>query len=124
MSYLDFSKGLLPAIVQDHKTGDVLMLAYMNEEAWEMTLKTRTAHYWSRSRQSLWKKGETSGHTQKVREIYIDCDADTILLKIEQIGAACHTGYRSCFYRKVKNNSLKVVGERIFEPEQVYKTTK
>lgn len=124
MSYLDFSKGLLPAIVQDHKTGDVLMLAYMNEEAWEMTLKTRTAHYWSRSRQSLWKKGETSGHTQKVREIYIDCDADTILLKIEQIGAACHTGYRSCFYRKVKNNSLKVVGERIFEPDQVYKTTK
>jgi len=124
MSYLDFSKGLVPAIVQDHKTGDVLMLAYMNEEAWEMTLKTRTAHYWSRSRQSLWKKGETSGHTQKVREIYIDCDADTILLKIEQIGAACHTGYRSCFYRKVKNNSLKVVGERIFEPEQVYKTTK
>ena len=124
MSYLDFSKGLVPAIVQDHKTGDVLMLAYMNEEAWEMTLKTRTAYYWSRSRQSLWKKGETSGHTQKVREIYIDCDADTILLKIEQIGAACHTGYRSCFYRKVKNNSLKVVGERIFEPEQVYKTTK
>lgn len=124
MSYLDFSKGLVPAIVQDHKTGDVLMLAYMNEEAWEMTLKTHTAHYWSRSRQSLWKKGETSGHTQKVREIYIDCDADTILLKIEQIGAACHTGYRSCFYRKVKNNSLKVVGERIFEPEQVYKTTK
>ncbi len=124
MSCLDFSKGLLPAIVQDHKTKDVLMLAYMNEEAWEMTLKTRIAHYWSRSRQSLWKKGETSGHTQKVKEIYIDCDADTVLLKVEQIGAACHMGYRSCFYRKVEDDILKVVGERIFDPKKVYNLDK
>jgi len=121
MSYLDFSKGLLPAIVQDYKTGDVLMLAYMNEEAWEMTLKTKLAHYYSRSRQSLWKKGETSGHVQKVKEIYIDCDADTILIKVEQKGAACHMGYRSCFFRKLEDNNLKVVGERIFDPKKVYK---
>lgn len=120
MTYLDFSKGLLPAVVQDHKTGEVLMLAYMNEEAWKMTLKTHIAHYYSRSRRSLWKKGETSGHTQKVKEIYIDCDGDTILLKVEQRGAACHMGYRSCFYRKLEDNNLKVVGERVFDPKKVY----
>ena len=94
----DFSKGLVPAIAQDAATGEVLMLAYMNEEAWKRTLETGEAHYWSRSRKELWHKGGTSGNVQKVLSIRLDCDSDTVLLKIEQIGgAACHTGRRSCF---------------------------
>ena len=115
----DFSKhgGLLPAIVQNAGTGKVLMLAYMNELAWEKTLETGTAHYWSRSRQKLWLKGESSGHFQRVVEIRIDCDEDAILLLIEQKGGACHTGYRSCFYRTIEG---KVVGEKVFEPRDVY----
>ena len=97
----DFSKGLVPAIAQDAATGEVLMLAYMNEEAWKRTLETGEAHYWSRSRKELWHKGGTSGNVQKVLSIRLDCDSDTVLLKIEQIGgAACHTGRRSCFYRE------------------------
>ena len=97
----DFSKGLIPAIAQDSKDGEVLMLAYMNEEAWNRTLETGEAHYWSRSRQKLWHKGETSGNVQKVHSIRLDCDKDTILLSVTQIGgAACHTGRRSCFFRK------------------------
>jgi len=121
---LDFKKmgGLIPAIVQDYKTGEVLMLAFMDKTAWERTLKTGLAHYYSRTRKCLWQKGKHSGHVQKIKEIYIDCDNDTILLKVEQVGgAACHTGYRSCFYRKLENGNLKVVGEKIFEPEEVYK---
>ena len=121
---LHFEKGggLLPAIAQDWETGQVLMMAYMNQEAWEKTLATRKAHYWSRSRDELWFKGETSGHVQEVKEIWIDCDADTILLKVEQKGGACHTGYRSCFFRKVgKTETLEVVGERAFDPAEVYK---
>lgn len=124
MVTLDFEKtgGLLPAIVADYKTGDVLMLAYMNRAAWENTLNTGKATYYSRSRNKLWVKGETSGHTQQVREIRIDCDRDTILLKVEQIGgAACHKGYRSCFYTRVKDGSETIVEEKLFNPEEVYK---
>lgn len=121
---IDFDKmgGLAPAIIQDHKTGEVLMLGFMNKEAWEKTLKTGKATFYSRTRNTLWVKGETSGNTQLVKEIRIDCDNDTVLLKIEQVGgAACHTGYKSCFFRKLENNELKTVGIRIFDPEEVYK---
>ena len=124
MIELDFEKtgGLLPAIVQEADTGDVLMLAYMNQEAWEATLKTGKATYWSRSRQELWVKGLTSGNVQMVKEIWIDCDNDTILLKVEQLGgAACHTGHKSCFYKKVENGSVTVVGTPLFDPKEVYK---
>jgi len=121
---LDFKKGngLIPAIVQEYKTGVVLMLAYMNEQSFEETLKTAKATYYSRSRNTLWKKGETSGHVQHVKEIRVDCDNDTILLKVEQSGgAACHKGYESCFFSKVVNNELKIVESKIFDPEKVYK---
>ena len=121
---LDFSKldGLVPAIVQDYDTGQVLMLAFMNAEAWQATLSTGRATYYSRSRKKLWVKGETSGHVQLVKEIHIDCDDDTVLLKVEQIGgAACHTGHRSCFYRKVENGSVTICGEPVFNPKEVYK---
>ena len=124
MVKLDFAKGggLLPAIAQDWKTGDVLMLAYINEEAWNETLKTGNATYWTRSRQKLWRKGEESGNVQKVKEIYVDCDLDTVIFKVEQIGgAACHEGYHSCFFRKYENVELVVVGERVFDPAKVYK---
>ncbi len=114
-------ESLVPAIAQDFASGQVLMLAYMNRAAWEQTLATGEAVYYSRSRNRLWKKGEESGNLQKVREIYIDCDADTILLKVEQIGgAACHEGYVSCFFRKCVDGELKVIGERAFDPKQVY----
>jgi phosphoribosyl-AMP cyclohydrolase len=121
---VDFEKsgGLVPAIAQDAETGNVLMLAWMNREAYEETLRTRRAVYFSRSRNRLWRKGEESGHWQEVREVYIDCDADTILLKVHQVGgAACHEGYPSCFFRRVESDGLKVVGEKVFDPKQVYK---
>jgi phosphoribosyl-AMP cyclohydrolase len=121
---IDFDKagGLVPAIAQDAATGDVLMLAWMNQEAYEETLRTGRACYYSRSRRRLWRKGEESGHVQEVREIYLDCDADTILLKVHQVGgAACHEGYRSCFFRRVEDGKLRVVGERLFDPDKVYK---
>ena len=120
----NFAKGdgLVPAIVQDAETKEVLMMAYMNRESWEATLKTGKATYWSRSRQQLWLKGETSGHVQLVKDIFIDCDDDTILLQVKQVGeAACHTGHRSCFYRKLIGEDFVVVGEKIFNPEEVYK---
>ena len=120
----DFDKGdgLLPAIAQDMHTGEVLMLAYMNRESFAETLARGEAVYYSRSRQKLWRKGEESGHIQKVHAIYVDCDRDCILLKVEQIGgAACHEGFRSCFYRQVTPEGLKVVGERVFDPKQMYK---
>lgn len=103
----DFKKmnGLIPAIVQDAENGDVLMMAYMNEESLQKTLETGLATYWSRSRQSLWCKGETSGHYQHVQEIYIDCDEDTLLLKVKQTGATCHTGNRTCFYRRLQDEA-------------------
>jgi phosphoribosyl-AMP cyclohydrolase len=121
---IDFAKsgGLIPAIAQDAETGQVLMLAWMNQEAYDETLRTGRAVYYSRSRGKLWLKGEESGHVQEVQEIYIDCDADTILLKVRQIGgAACHEGYASCFFRKVEGNQLRVIGERVFDPAKVYK---
>ncbi len=124
MIELDFekTKGLIPAIAQDYKTNDVLMLAYMNKQAFEQTLKTGKATYYSRSRNALWKKGETSGHVQLVKEILVDCDNDTILLKVDQIGdAACHKGYKSCFFSKVVGNELNVIGTQIFDPKEVYK---
>lgn len=121
---LDFEKtgGLLPAIVQDYESGDVLMLAYMNAEAWEKTLLTGKATFFSRSRNQLWVKGETSGHIQQVREIRIDCDRDTVLLKVDQIGgAACHTGYRSCFFTRIENGAETVSETRLFDPKEVYR---
>ena len=122
MIELDFEKcnGLVPAIAQDAKTGEILMLAYMNKEAFENTLKTGKATYFSRSRNKLWVKGETSGNAQIVKEILVDCDNDAVILKIEQEGGACHLGYRSCFYRKVKGNKLITVGKKIFNPKDVY----
>jgi phosphoribosyl-AMP cyclohydrolase len=120
----NFAKGngLIPAIVQDVETKEVLMLAYMNRESWEATLQTGKATYWSRSRQKLWLKGETSGHFQIIKAVFIDCDDDTILLQVEQLGeAACHTGHKSCFYRKLSGKDFVVVGEKIFNPEEVYK---
>jgi phosphoribosyl-AMP cyclohydrolase len=118
----DKSGGLLPAIAQDAATGQVLMLAWMNREAWEETLRTRRAVYYSRSRSRLWRKGEESGNVQEVKEVYLDCDADTILLKVHQIGgAACHEGYASCFFRRIEGDNVVVVGERLFDPEAVYR---
>jgi len=125
MVELDFKKGggLLPAIVQDHRSGKVLMLAYINEASWEKTLQSGEAHYWSRSRQEIWHKGETSGHVQRIKEVFVDCDSDTVLLSVEQMGgAACHAGYESCFYRKVEADlSVTIVGKKVFDPESVYK---
>src|SRR5499427_7074981 len=121
---IDFDKagGLVPAIAQDDATGQVLMMAWMNKESFDETVRTGRAVYWSRSRKKLWRKGEESGHVQQVKEILIDCDADTILLKVHQIGgAACHEGYASCFFRRVKGDGFEVVGERLFDPAQVYK---
>ena len=123
MEGIDFEKsgGLVPVIVQDCENGDVLMLAYMNREALGKTVETGKAWYWSRSRNQLWMKGETSGHYQVVREIFVDCDGDALLLKVEQRGGgACHTGYRSCFHRMVRNGKLKVVGQKAFDPKEVY----
>ncbi len=123
MVELDFDKagGLIPAIAQDAETGEILMLAYMNRLSWEKTLETGTAHYWSRSRSKFWKKGESSGNIQEIREIRVDCDEDCVVLKIHQVGgAACHTGFRSCFYRRVADGRLEVDGEKIFDPEEKY----
>ena len=124
MIKLDFSKGngLLPAIVQEHETGKVLMLAYINAASWEKTLETGEAHYWSRSRQELWHKGGTSGHVQKIKEIYADCDNDTVLFRVEQLGgAACHLGYESCFHKMVgRDGKSNVVDKRVFDPKEVY----
>ena len=111
-------KGLITAIAQDHRTNEILMLAFMNLEALEKTVETGKAHYFSRSRGKLWFKGESSGHVQLVHDMYIDCDADAVLLKVEQLGGgACHMGYRSCFYRTLEGD---VVSEKVFDPEDVY----
>ena len=116
-------KGLIPAIIQDAGTGEVLMLAYMNEDAFLETMETGLTHFWSRSRKKLWLKGETSGHTQRVHEILFDCDIDTLLIKVHQEGAACHKGYRSCFYRKIadKKGAVRTKGKKVFDPKKVYK---
>lgn len=122
MAPLDFEKagGLLPAIAQDAATGQVLMLAYMNAEAFFETLRTGQAVYYSRSRGRLWRKGEESGHVQRVRGVYVDCDRDTILLRVEQTGAACHEGYATCFFREATPNGLKVIAERLIDPATIY----
>ncbi|OPX88336.1 MAG: phosphoribosyl-AMP cyclohydrolase [Pelotomaculum sp. PtaB.Bin104] len=113
--------GLIPAIVQDADTGEVLMLAYMNQASLEKTLATAETWFWSRSRQVFWHKGETSGNVQRVRDLFYDCDRDTLLVKVEQKGAACHEGYRTCFhYRMEKDGTVTVVGEKMFDPDQVY----
>ncbi|MGE3809858.1 MAG: phosphoribosyl-AMP cyclohydrolase [Gemmataceae bacterium] len=120
---LDFDKagGLVAAIAQDADTGEVLMIAWMNREAYEETVKTGRACYFSRSRNKLWRKGEESGNVQEVKEVFIDCDADAVLLKVKQIGgAACHEGYKSCFFRKVEGDGLEVIAERVFDPKKVY----
>ena len=124
MVTLNFDKlgGLIVAVAQDFRTGEILMVAFMNQEAWEATLATGRATYYSRSRKSLWVKGETSGHTQIVKEILFDCDHDAVVLKIEQVGgAACHTGHRSCFHKRIQNGSIQVIGKPIFDPKEVYK---
>ncbi|MCP4132120.1 MAG: phosphoribosyl-AMP cyclohydrolase [bacterium] len=127
MIELDFDKqgGLVPVIAQDYATGEVLMMAFINEESWKLTLETGIVHYWSRSRSKLWKKGESSGNIQEVKEIRVDCDNDCVLIKINQVGdAACHTGFRSCFYRVIDGEELKENGTRIFDPKEVYGDSK
>jgi phosphoribosyl-AMP cyclohydrolase len=117
-------QGLVPAIAQDWQTGEVLMLAWMNREALELTISEGRAIYWSRSRQALWRKGETSGHVQVLRELRIDCDADTVLMKVEQLGGiACHTGRRSCFYRKHEPAGWQVTDEVVRSPDEIYGET-
>lgn len=121
---LDFAKqgGLVPVVVQDDATGTVLMLAYMNAEAFHETQRTGRACYYSRSRDRLWRKGEESGHVQEVRSMYVDCDDDTLLLKVHQVGgAACHEGYQSCFFRQLDGEKAVIVGQRVFDPAAVYK---
>lgn len=122
---LDFSKnpdGLVPAIVQDYETKDVLMLAFINEEAWHKTIETGKAHYWSRSRNQLWLKGESSGHIQLIKSIMVDCDQDTVVYQVKQLGgAACHKGYRSCFFRKLEGKDYIIDEEPVFDPAEVYK---
>jgi phosphoribosyl-AMP cyclohydrolase len=120
---LNFEKagGLVSAIAQDADSGEVLMIAWMNPEAFAETVRTQKAVYFSRSRNKLWRKGEESGNVQEVKSIAIDCDADAVLLKVKQIGgAACHEGYKSCFFRELKENELKVISEKVFDPKQVY----
>ena len=124
ISGLKFNEnGLIPAVIQDYKNNEVLMVAYMNDVAVKKTIETKRAHFYSRSRKKLWLKGESSGHVQKVKEIRFDCDGDCLLVKVEQVGGACHTGYRSCFYRKLKDKkgNTAVSGKKIFDPDKVYK---
>jgi len=122
---LNFAKGggLLPAIAQDYQSNEILMMAYINPESWAKSIETGKAHYWSRSRNKLWLKGESSGHVQLIKEILVDCDQDTVIFKVEQLGgAACHKGYASCFFRRVESeNSFIVQVEPVFDPQEVYK---
>lgn len=116
------SQGLVPAIAQDWQTGEVLMLAWMNAEALELTARESRAIYWSRSRQAIWRKGEESGHVQALKELRIDCDADTVLMKVEQLGGiACHTGRRSCFYQKLENDNWRVTEPVLRDPQEIYR---
>ncbi|MEA3404004.1 MAG: phosphoribosyl-AMP cyclohydrolase [Armatimonadota bacterium] len=118
---LEFNdQGLIPAVVCDHETSEVLMVAYMNEDALRQTIETGKATYWSRSRQKMWVKGETSGNTQRVNWIRLDCDGDTLLLGVEQTGGACHLGYRSCFYRELHDGEWEAIAEKVFDPDEAY----
>ena len=112
--------GLIPAIIQDDETGQVLMMGYMNERSLRATIETGKTHFWPRSRQEYWMKGQTSGHIQVVKQISTDCDRDTLLIKVEQTGAACHEGYRSCFFRRLTGQRWQDTGEKVFDPDQVY----
>lgn len=114
------SNGLIPAIIQDADSGEVLMIAYMNRESLQRTVATGLCTYWSRSRQKFWVKGETSGHVQRVQRILVDCDADAVLIQVEQVGVACHTGHRRCFFREAQGDELVEVEPVIIEPEQIY----
>ena len=118
----DFSKGLVPAVVQDAKSNEVLMMAWMNRASLEKTLATGKTHFWSRSRQKFWMKGESSGHTQTVKDIAFDCDGDTLLIQVEQVGAACHEGYRSCFFRSLQDSgkAFNITEHQLQTPEQMY----
>jgi len=121
---LDFSKiegGLVPVITQDSQTNEILMLAFANEEAVRRSLETGYAHYYSRSRSELWKKGETSGHVQEIQQVITDCDSDSLLFKVKQIGAACHKGFDTCFYNEFVDGKIKIIGKKVFNPEEVYK---
>jgi len=115
------ANGLVAAVMQDYENGEVLMVAYMNSESLKTTLETGKAHFWSRSRQKFWMKGESSGHTQEIKEVFIDCDGDCLLFKIKQNVAACHTGFRSCFYRKWDGEKFIETGEKLFDEDDVYK---
>ncbi len=120
---IDFEKlgGIVPVIAQDDETGDVLMMAYMNREAFDETQRTGRVCYFSRSRNRLWRKGEESGHVQELRGMYLDCDADTLLVRVKQIGgAACHKGYRSCFFRRIEEDEFRVIAKPVFDPKTVY----
>ncbi len=124
MPKIDFAKGdgLVPVIVQDYRSREVLMVAYMNREAWEKTQKTGKAHYYSRSRRGPWLKGEESGHYQEIKDAFIDCDNDTLLIQVKQLGGgACHMGYRSCFFRKKQGRNWRTAAKRVFDPGEVYK---
>ncbi|HOB74478.1 MAG TPA: phosphoribosyl-AMP cyclohydrolase [Phycisphaerae bacterium] len=123
LEQIDWAKGdgLVPAIVQDADTGEVLMMAYMNKESLADSIRTGKTHFWSRSRQKYWMKGESSGHVQEITAIYVDCDADTILIKARQHGAACHEGYKNCFFRKLNAaGEWETCAQRLVDPEQVY----
>ena len=124
MSFIDGLKfneqGLIPAIVQEEGTGRVLMMAWMNADSIRDTIETGKTHFWSRSRQKYWMKGESSGNTQQVKDVAYDCDGDTLLIQVEQIGAACHEGYKSCFFRSVKEGEGEITEERLIDPEEMY----
>ena len=124
INLLDFSKiegDLVPVVTQDIQTNEILMLAFANEEAIRKSLETGYAHYYSRSRRELWKKGETSGHVQEIQQVITDCDSDSLLFKVKQIGAACHKGFDTCFYNEFVDGKFKIIGRKVFDPEQVYK---
>lgn len=124
INLLDFSKiegGLVPVITQDIQTNEILMLAFANKEAVRRSMETGYAHYYSRSRRELWKKGETSGHVQEIQQIITDCDSDSLLFKVKQTGAACHKGFDTCFYNEFVDGKIKIIGKKVFNPEEVYK---
>ena len=123
LKHIKYDKdGLVCAVIQDDRTNEILMVAYMNQESLVETLTTGKCCYWSRSRQKLWRKGESSGHIQNVKSVRIDCDGDAILFRVDQIGGACHTGFQSCFYRQIKDNrEFEIVGTKVFDENEVYK---
>ncbi len=116
------SNGLIPAIIQEQSTGRVLMMAWMNKDSLQKTIETGKTWFWSRSRKKYWMKGESSGHVQTVKDVAFDCDADCVLIQVEQVGAACHEGYKSCFFRSIRNDEARVTEQRLVEPEKVYGT--